>query len=117
MQLAGLVLVSFITFSPALAAGPSFDCGKAEGEVETMVCRDPQLTALDRETARLFRLAAQGRHMNAARLQELKDAERAFLSARDARRTDDDRRFCVMAAYAARIAGLRQGYFRCTPAG
>ena len=35
--------------SRAQAKGPAFDCGKAQGEVEQLICKDESLAALDRK--------------------------------------------------------------------
>jgi uncharacterized protein len=36
--------------------GPSFDCARAQGVVQTTICGDPELVAADRTTAQLFAL-------------------------------------------------------------
>lgn len=40
----------------ATPAGPSFDCGRAQGPVEAAICADPQLAARDAAMAQLFEL-------------------------------------------------------------
>jgi uncharacterized protein len=40
----------------ATPAGPSFDCGHAQGPVEAAICADPQLAARDAAMAQLFEL-------------------------------------------------------------
>jgi uncharacterized protein len=43
------------TVSNALAAGPSFDCGKVQtGSIEEMICKDDGLSALDRKMAKVY---------------------------------------------------------------
>ena len=39
------------------AQGPAFDCAKAEGEVETLVCKDAGLSALDRKLDEVYKAA------------------------------------------------------------
>jgi uncharacterized protein YecT (DUF1311 family) len=39
------------------AQGPTFDCAKARGEVEKLICSDPSLAALDRKLASVFQSA------------------------------------------------------------
>ena len=41
-----------------LAQGPTFDCAKAQGEVEHMVCSDPALAELDRRLDQVYQAAA-----------------------------------------------------------
>ena len=58
-----LVVLSCITCGlivPAalLAQGPTFDCAKAQGEVEQLVCSDPALAALDRKLDQVYKAAA-----------------------------------------------------------
>lgn len=92
------------------AAGPSFDCRKAQGSAEKLVCTDDQLAALDRETARLFALARDGAHMTPPRRKELVAYQRGWIKGRDDCWKADDRRACVVDAYVTRIHELRQGY-------
>lgn len=90
------------------ATGPSFDCGRARTEIEQAVCANAELAALDREEARLYRLALAGppaqRRRAAAR-------QREFLQARDecsrmAPTVDD----CIRTQYLGDIAELRRLY-------
>lgn len=40
------------------ADGPTFDCAKAQGEVETLICHDASLAARDRKLAEVYKAAA-----------------------------------------------------------
>ena len=53
-----LLVASVIAAGRAMADEPSFDCGKAEGAVEEMVCKDTQLAELDRRLAEVYAAAA-----------------------------------------------------------
>jgi uncharacterized protein len=53
MLAVGAVLVS----APSWAEGPAFDCAKADGEVEELICQDGELAALDRELAEVYKAA------------------------------------------------------------
>ena len=97
-------------YSPALAASTDFDCGRAEGEVPRLVCQDPRLAELDRELARLFRLAGADQHGTGSDPAALAAGERGWIEGRDACRKTDDVRACVVASYAERIAELRRSY-------
>ena len=39
------------------AQGPAFDCAKAQGEVETLICKDAALGALDRKLDEVYKAA------------------------------------------------------------
>ncbi|WP_337077204.1 MliC family protein [Aeromonas dhakensis] len=49
-------LLATLLFAPLLAtaATPSFDCAKAKGAAETLICKDAALAALDNELAALY---------------------------------------------------------------
>jgi len=42
----------------ALAEGPTFNCAKAQGEVEKLICSDASLAALDRKLDSVYKAAA-----------------------------------------------------------
>ena len=71
-----LVVSSFIAGAVAfpvtvLAQGPTFDCAKASGEVETLICADPSLAALDRTLGEVYKAAsAKAKGKLATRLRE-----------------------------------------------
>ena len=51
------------------AQGPTFDCAKADGDVETLICKDPALGALDRKLDEIYKAAtAKARDKMAATL-------------------------------------------------
>jgi len=95
-------------WAPLLAA--SFDCDKANSSAEKRVCGDVDLAGLDREMARLFRLALRGPHMAPARERELRAMQRGWIKGRDDCWKADDLRACVLDSYLMRIHELRQGY-------
>ena len=110
----GLLMV--MSLSEAVAAessraGPSFDCARAQSSAETLVCEDRALAALDRELARHFRLARDGKHMKQDRLAELRAYQRGWIKGRDECWKAEDLRACVRDSYAIRIHELRVGYF------
>ena len=93
---------------PAGAAAPSFDCAKAGSAAEKLVCSDPRLAAMDRETARLYRLASTDPKLPAGQLAQLKGAQRGWIKGRDDCWKDDDQRGCIVSSYAQRVHELRQ---------
>ena len=90
----------------AAAAAPSFDCAKARSEVEHAICADPALAELDREEARLYRLA---RAVPQARLEQLRDRQREFLATRNGcTESLGPLAECLRNAYLGDIADLRR---------
>lgn len=75
----------------------SFDCGRANGQAQELVCADANLAAMDREVARLAGLA-----LEPAALAD-------WAQQRDDCWKSDELRQCVMAAAMLKIHGLRQG--------
>jgi uncharacterized protein len=54
--------VAFLAFAMGLpvaarAEGPTFNCAKAQGEVEKLICSDASLAALDRKLAEVYKAA------------------------------------------------------------
>jgi len=63
------------------AQGPAFDCSKASGEVETLICKDADLAALDRKLDGVYKAAMKkARDGMAARLRA---DQRGFISGRN----------------------------------
>lgn len=56
-QIASSVLVAGLVASLAFAEGPAFDCAKADGDVETLICQDEGLAALDRTLDEVYKAA------------------------------------------------------------
>lgn len=52
-----MFLVVMATAPPVLAQGPSFDCAKAKGQVQSLICKDAGLAALDRQLDGVFKAA------------------------------------------------------------
>lgn len=75
----------------------SFDCGRANGQAQELVCGDANLAAMDREVARLAGLAAEPA------------AQADWAQQRDSCWKADELRHCVMAAAMLKIHALRQG--------
>jgi uncharacterized protein len=92
----------------ARAADPSFDCAKADGSIETMICADGELAALDRELAAVY--AAAARKAVDEHPPVLKAEQRGWIKGRNACWKGDDPRSCVEDAYRLRIAELQARY-------
>jgi uncharacterized protein len=60
VQVALLALVALVSApgaGRAQAKGPAFDCAKAQGEVEQLICKDEGLAALDRKLDDVYKAA------------------------------------------------------------
>ncbi len=96
--------------APVAVATPSFDCAKADGDAQKLVCSTPELAAMDRELMRLYDLALTGPNINGQRKQQLQATQRGWIKGRDDCWKADDKPACVRDQYAMRIHELRQGY-------
>jgi uncharacterized protein len=93
----------------ALAAAtmqPSFDCARARTQIEHAMCSNDELGALDREEARLYRVALAA---TPARRQQILAGQREFLEDRDSYCMDSPTmNDCLRDAYLEGIANLRR---------
>lgn len=110
LPMAGVFALLLTLSAPALAAtGPSFDCGKVEaGSIPAMVCRDAELSALDRKLARVYK-AASAKATN-EHPPVLKAGQRGWIKGRDDCWKSAEPRACVADAYRLRIAELQATY-------
>ncbi|MBB3176635.1 MliC family protein [Variovorax sp. Sphag1AA] len=95
------------TASPAMAASPSFSCATPSGAAEEAVCKDDTLAALDRETARLYRLASSTRGLGAKEKKELVAYQRGWIKGRNDCWKAADANACIRDSYMVRIGELR----------
>jgi uncharacterized protein len=124
--LAVLVALASAT-ARAQAKGPTFDCAKAQGEVEPLICRDEGLAALDRKLDEVYKAAlAKARD---AMPQTLRAEQRGWVKGRNDcwKAKDGDPVFltaswqatgvreCVEGSYKIRISEL-QAQWRLVPA-
>lgn len=106
---AGLLLAGCLLPGPGVAAaGPTFDCARAQGSVETLICHDAALQALDRRLEASYR-AAQARAGN--RHPPLLKAEKeGWIKGRNDCWKAAELRACVVTQYRLRIAELQARY-------
>lgn len=83
MKTSFLALLGLLAASPAVAAGPSFDCASAKRPVEKAICADPKLAAADVALTQAYRQALQRLAADAAAVQALKASQRTFIATRD----------------------------------
>lgn len=85
---------------PQRAEGPSFDCARAGTPTEFAICASPELAQLDRRMADVYGAA----HANASNPSAVVDAQRSWISRRNACRSDVD---CLRAVMQERLAALQ----------
>jgi uncharacterized protein len=98
---AGLCLLA----GNAWAASPSFNCAKASGEVEKLICKDAELAKLDRSLADLY--ATLLKNTPKSKQQGLKAEQRGWVKGRNDCWKSDDLRGCVASEYRSRIDQLK----------
>jgi uncharacterized protein len=107
-----LISAAWAAITPA--AGPSFDCGKVQkGSIEELICKDEELSVLDRKMAAVYAEASQiaiNEHPPV-----LKAEQRGWLKGRNDCWKSADKRKCVDQSYRRRIAEL-QARYRLVPA-
>jgi len=85
--------------------GPAFDCAKASGEVEQLICKDAGLAALDRKMAKVYAAAMKRFPANIA--PEERTQQRGWIKGRNECWKADDKRRCVEEQYRTRIVELQ----------
>lgn len=108
----GLVWIGTTTVD-LRAEGPSFDCAKAEGEVEELICGDRDLVVLDRGLDEVFQAALAT--VEGDRMKQLRAEQRGWIKGRNDCWKAGDARGCIDANYRFRISELQAGY-RLAPA-
>jgi len=103
------VLIAFITGPVAFGApqqsAPTFDCGKASGLVEKLICEDAGLAALDRRMAEVYTKATKEWPANVAK--EQRTYQRGWIKGRNDCWKADDPRACTQLSYRTRIVELQ----------
>lgn len=108
---AAFVVACVLALPPMLSwsASPSFDCTKVrQGSVPDQVCRDEELSRLDRTLAGVY--AAARRKAADQRPPVLASEQRGWIKGRDDCWKSEDRRGCIVESYRRRIAELQAQY-------
>jgi uncharacterized protein len=92
----------------AWGAEPSFDCTKASGQVEALICRDDGLAALDRKLASAYARALE--RVREDGYEDPKVMQRGWVKGRNDCWKAEDVRGCVETQYKHRIAELKIQY-------
>jgi uncharacterized protein YecT (DUF1311 family)/membrane-bound inhibitor of C-type lysozyme len=111
------VAAGLAVLAPAAAAqpGPSFDCSKAEHEIEELICKDDGLAARDRKLAEVYAAAVKAMEGvdsgGPEAIQKLKTTQRGWIGGRNECWKADDKRQCTIDLYDRRTAFLQARYF------
>ena len=84
---------------------PSFDCSRASGEIEQLICDDEGLAALDVEMAEIYRRALE--RWPEEILPEERAFQRGWIKGRNDCWKDEDARACVETSYRTRMVELQ----------
>ena len=101
------MLLITLSLMPLLAgaATPSFDCAKAHGTVEQLICADTGLAALDNELATLYPKAMA--NLSAEQQKTEKAMQRGWIKGRNECWKEKDPHHCIDASYQTRITELQ----------
>lgn len=123
------VILAFAMALPAAARaeGPTFNCAKAQGEVEKLICSDASLAALDRQLESVYKAASAKAKGNGKLATRLREDQRGWVKGRNdcwkangqqtwitATWTVDTVKGCVDAQYRLRTSEL-QSVWRLVP--
>jgi uncharacterized protein len=86
-------------------ASPSFDCSKASGEIEELICKDAGLATLDRKLAEVYEKASKSWPQDVA--SEQKAFQRGWIKGRNDCWKAKDKAACVENSYRTRIVELQ----------
>lgn len=88
----------------AVAVQAGFDCTRAEAPIEKLICGNPTLAMLDRETTRVLTLTREDASVSQPNI--LKDQD-SWLKQRNECMTSTDKERCLADSYVGRISALR----------
>ncbi|MEL6575978.1 MAG: MliC family protein [Pseudomonadota bacterium] len=106
------------TARAAEETGPAFDCGRAFGKVEELICDDAALAALDRRITKRFAAAVKGLRAGAdgkEAVAALRSEQRGWISGRNECWKAGDMRSCTESAYLMREGVLVATYMLDAP--
>jgi len=101
-----LITVTFVLTATSLTlASPSFDCSKAAGEVEQLICRDQPLAELDQNLAEVYESAM--KRLPTDEHAKTRAMQRGWIKGRNDCWKAEDVRGCVEVSYQIRIVELQ----------
>ncbi len=101
-------LTACIPATGAPGAQPSFDCARAEGAVEELICSDAELAALDVKLSEAFDTALKRHELD--NYEDPRPVQRGWIKGRNDCWKAEDMRQCVETEYTHRIAELQIAY-------
>jgi uncharacterized protein len=105
LAVAGLVVPVAAAGQTAKAVSPSFDCAKASGQVEQLVCKDADLAGLDRKLADVYAKALKGWPADVAA--EQRAMQRGWIKGRNDCWKSSEVRTCVEMNYKTRLVEIQ----------
>jgi uncharacterized protein len=84
---------------------PSFDCAKASGEIEQLICKDAELAALDRKMTAAYDKAL--RRWPAEEMPTQRATQRGWTRGRNDCWKADDKKACTVSAYRTRTVEIQ----------
>jgi len=104
-----MILLAFGSgIDEAAAANPSFDCNKAAGKIEKLICGDDGLAVLDRKLTEVYADASKKAVNEHPPI--LKAEQRGWIKGRNDCWKSKDARNCTESLYRERIAELQARY-------
>jgi uncharacterized protein YecT (DUF1311 family) len=82
LTMLGLVAAAAAAPMAVQAEGPTFDCGAAKADVETLICSDAALAALDRKLDAVYKAALAKAHAGPL-VRQLRQEQRGWTKGRD----------------------------------
>lgn len=98
------VFLSIAPYTESNAAQPSFNCSRATQSVEKLICKDEDLSELDRSMAASYREWM--KHASEEQKAEIQGEQRAWIRTRNNCARRKDVKECVLDAYGQRFADL-----------
>lgn len=100
-----IATAAVVVATSAHTSEPAFDCARAEGQVQQLVCSDDELAGLDRELATVYQTALET--LPPDDVPQTKAQQRGWIKGRDDCWKADDVSQCVAGAYRMRIVELQ----------
>ena len=97
-------LLTILLVSPCHGASPSFDCAKANNDMEDLICADDGLATLDQLMAEAYTVAR--KNYPTSETKTLKAEQRDWIEDRNDCWNTDDKHACATYAYRSRITEL-----------
>lgn len=102
---AALIAAALAAPAASTASEPGFDCARASGQVEQLICADDSLAVLDRKLGETYGVALE--NYPADELASLKAEQRGWIKGRNDCWKADNINACVTQAYQTRIVELQ----------